>query len=377
MNQQHENGDELLWIILFGCVLVIGIWLIGHEKISAFVMKVRAFESHLLFFDSYGQKSIRYWLEVRRPKDATLGELWRSGVLAGWSLRWAVFIIITGIFGWLIYRSPDRTSKYAKKYSTRELAAQEVAEWPMIAPVLGQELHKVPINDPINGMRQLPRDYARRHGMLVRFSAFPEGANIADYEDLGDRDWALDLPRSKQVFAGQLGRLWQGVGALRPYEQALFAACAAQINNDAKLAGAIINDLALSYLAARKNKKMALICSPKALPALDALYELPAIKLVVSRHAYVKTVLMSMLSAARQNGVLPAAWFRWLKTVDRTTWYALNDLGLDVASIEAAGVRAHWLAETMAKTAIEEPMISPAIHGLKCYLGEILDDENS
>jgi len=61
-----------------------------------------------------------------------------------------------------------------------------------------------------------------------------------------------------------------------------------------------------------------------------------------------------MLEKARSNGVLPPNWFRWLKTVDRVTWYALNDLGLDVASVEAAGIRAHWLAESMARNADRE-----------------------
>lgn len=57
------------------------------------------------------------------------------------------------------------------------------------------------------------------------------------------------------------------------------------------------------------------------------------------------------------------------------TWYALNDLGLDVASVEAAGIRAHWLTESMSKAPIVTPKVENAVVGLKAYLGEIVDEE--
>lgn len=371
----NTRDDEFLWIMVAIFVLGIATWVFGHEKISAFVMKVRAFETHLLVFDSEARDALRDWIATTHPRDVTFNELWQSGMAAGRSLRWVVLVIVTGLFGFLIYRSPDRSTKYTQSYQTDSLAMQESSEWPVVKPVLGQKIINIPLNDPINGMRQLPRDYGRRHGMIVPIAGLGDQDDPANIELLDHKD-AMRLDRARAIFAKQLGKVWQGVPALRGYERALFAACAAQINNDNDLAQHIINDLALSYLRARKEKKVVLINSIRAQKAMHQYGNTQVVKRIVGRHAYNRTVLMSMLMKARENGVLPAAWFRWLKTVDRVTWYALNDLGLDVASVEAAGVRAHWLAETMAKTPIVNPMIEPALVGLKTYLGEIIDVED-
>lgn len=370
----NKTEDELLWVLAGLFVGVIALWFFGHEKISGFVMKLRALEAHLMVFDPDGRDAIREWLATVAPKDATLGALWNSGMVAGRTLRWFVLAILTGMFGYLVYKSPDRTSKYARVYSMKSLASQEAEEFPAILPVLDAGLIDVSLDDPINGMRHRPRDYGRLHGFIVPIAGLGDGDDPAQIEILDARD-ALRLDRARAVFAKQLGKVWQGPGDLRGYERAIFAACAAQINNDNALAQQILDDLARSYLRARREKKATLINSMRAQKALHDYGNTAEVKRIVGRHAYKRTVLMSMLQGARATGVLPAAWFRWLKTIDRVTWYALNDLGMDVASAEAAGLRAHWNAERIAKTPIVNPMIEEALVGLKTYLGEILDVE--
>jgi intracellular multiplication protein IcmP len=340
-NSNTKTEDDLLWALGLLFVGVIAAWLIGHEKISGVIMKIRSFEAYLLVFDPEGRDAIRQWIGTIHPKDATLGALWNSGMVAGRTLRWGVLTILTGMFGYLIYKSPDRTSKYARKYTMQTLARQEAQEFPAIQPVLDAGLIDVPLDDPINGMRHRPRDYGRLHGFIVPIAGLGEKDDPAQIEILDSRS-ALRLDRAREVFAKQLGKVWQGVGELRGYERAIFAACAAQLNNDNKMAQQIIDDLARAYLRARREKKVSMINSLRAQKALHQYGNTTAVKRLVSRNAYKRTVLMTMLTGARESGVLPAAWFRWLKTVDRVTWYALNDLGMEVASAEAAGVRAHW-----------------------------------
>ncbi len=374
-SQNNNNTDnELVWILGGIFILVIGVWFVGHEKISAFVMKVRSFEAYLLIFDREAQEAIREWVGTTHPADATLLELWQSGTVAGRTLRFLVGAIITGMFGYLIYRSPDRSGRYTQVYNTASLAQQESDEWKVIKPVLGSHIENVSIDDPLNGMRARPRDYGRKHGFIVRISSLGDNVNGSNVEILDHRD-ALLLDKATMVFTKQLGRLWQGIDTLRPHERSLFAAFAAQINNDNTLAQHIVNDLALAYLRARKSKDVGRITSLRAQKALHQYGNTPEVQKIVSRHAFVRTVLLSMLQKARGNGVLPPNWFRWLKTVDRVTWYALNDLGLDVASVEAAGIRAHWLTESMSKAPIVTPKVENAVVGLKAYLGEIVDEE--
>lgn len=376
MNPSPNNNtdNELLWVLGGVFLLVVGAWFVGHEKISAFIMKVRVFESYLLVFDVEAREAIHEWIATTHPKDATLTELWQSGLVAGRSLRFFVGILITGLFGYLVYRSPDRSGRYTKVYDTTSLAEQESEENKVIKPVLGLHLEDISIDDPLNGMRARPRDYGRKHGFIVRISSLGEKANSANVEILDHKD-ALLLDRARAIFGKQLGHMWQGVNALRDHERCLFAAFAAQINNDTELAQQIIDDLAMAYLRARKAKDIKQINSLHANKALQQYGNSKEVQKIVSRHGYVRTALISMLEKARSNGVLPPNWFRWLKTVDRVTWYALNDLGLDVASVEAAGIRAHWLAESMGKAPIVNPMIENAVIGLKTYLGEIADEE--
>lgn len=376
MNPSPNNNtdNELLWVLGGVFLLVVGAWFVGHEKISAFIMKVRVFESYLLVFDVEAREAIHEWITTTHPKDATLKELWQSGLVAGRSLRFFVGILITGLFGYLVYRSPDRSGRYTKVYDTTSLAEQESEENKVIKPVLGLHLEDISIDDPLNGMRARPRDYGRKHGFIVRISSLGEKANSANVEILDHKD-ALLLDRARAIFGKQLGHMWQGVNALRDHERCLFAAFAAQINNDTELAQQIIDDLAMAYLRARKAKDIKQINSLHANKALQQYGNSKEVQKIVSRHGYVRTALISMLEKARNNGVLPPNWFRWLKTVDRVTWYALNDLGLDVASVEAAGIRAHWLAESMGKAPIVNPMIENAVIGLKTYLGEIADEE--
>jgi len=371
-NSSSEN--ELLWILGALFVAAIGGWILGHEKISIFIMRLRSLESHLLIFDQEGRDALRAWISLRNPKDVTPTELWRSGAVAAHTLRWMVFAIVTAMFAYLLYRSPDRSARYSQSHTVTSLAKQESEIWPMIKPVLDENIIDIPLDDPVNGMRQLPRDYARRLGIVVSLASLGANDDPNNIEQIDDRS-AIRLDRAREVFAKQLGQLWPGVTGIRGYERALFAACAAQISNDNKLAQDIINDLARSYLRARKAKNAGMINSIRAQKALHQYGNSQTVKRIVSRHAYTRTVLTGMLSAARDCGVMPASWFRWVKTVDRITWYTLNDLGLEVASVEAAGVRAQWNAEILAKTPIANPMIEPAIEGLRTYLGEMLDAE--
>jgi len=371
---QNNGQDELLWVIGGVLLLLVGGWFIGHEKISAFVMKVRAFEAYLLIFDREAQDVIREWIATTHPKDASLKGLWDSGLAAGRSLRYVVFVVVSGLFGYLIIRSPDRSSRYTQTYTTSSLAAQESDQWPVIKSVLGMGIEKKSLDDPINGMRSRPRDYGRKHGFIVRISSLGDQVNSTNVEILDDKD-ALILDRAREIFSKQLGKMWQGVSMLRIHERCLFAAFAAQINNDDKLAEKIINDLARAFIRARKEKNIKKIVSANADLALNQYGNTKAVQKIVSKHAYERTVLISMLKHARNNGVLPPNWFRWLKTIDRVTWYALSDLGLDVASVESAGIRNHWLAETMSSSPIVNPMVESAVSGLKSYLGEIADEE--
>ena len=373
---EPNQEDTFLWGAIILAVVACAVWYFYHEKIAYWIMYLRYYEAILLgWIDPEGQAEIYRWLSAARPSDVTLRELWTSGLVAGHTLRWGVLAIVAGLFLYLLFRSPEFTGKYSKSYTMESLAQQEAAEWPYILPALTENLLDIPLDDPVHGMRQRGRDYGRRWGFVVHRHALTGSEDPSKVEDIDGKDVLL-LDKAAEVFAKQLGRAWLGVNHLKEHERCLFAAFAAQIEYDNELAQEILKELAIGYVRARRQGDVRYVTSRKADLALSKYGSSNKVKRISSRHAYVRTVLMSMLQAARANGVLPACWFRWLKTIDRVTWYCLCDLGMDQSSVESAGVRAHWLAECMAKTTIVNPMIGPAIDGLKVYLKEFLDVED-
>lgn len=383
-----NNKDLAPWTLIMVVGFILFAWFAGHKQISMVVLWVRYVEAHLLVFDPVGRDALARWLGETTAATASVSGLFQSGSVAGWSLRWFSLVFLLALFAWLIKRSPARTGRYAKKYTMKTLAEQEVAQWPVLSQVLGLNIEKIPLDDPINGMRMHGRAYARRHKLLYPKWTDPQTITLADgspaeVDQLEDGRW-IDISRTRASFASQLGRPWQGVQALRPHERALFAAFVAQMGADPKgkdkdLSLRIINELALASRHAFEKKDSKLLYTPLADEAIKKYGNTKAVNTLVRGHAHVRTVLMALLDietlGARKYGVMPAAWFRWLKMTDRRTWYALNDLGLDVASAEAAGLRAQYQAERVAKTAIEAPQVDPAIKGLIGYLNTYLDDE--
>jgi intracellular multiplication protein IcmP len=92
---------------------------------------------------------------------------------------------------------------------------------------------------------------------------------------------------------------------------------------------------------------------------------------IVSKHAYVLTVLPSLLVGARDDGVVPSSEFLWLKIVDRRLWYILNSVGRQTPFVEVGGPFAHWLAEQEMGRRSLVPMIDEAIKALEVAIKEV------
>lgn len=372
-NIRPENQD--LWPI--GLIAVVGLcvlaWWRFHAEISMAVMWLRYAEGHLLWFDPEGREMLSRWLTKTAAEDVKLGELFRSGDVVGYTLRWPTLAIVVAIFGWLVMKSPARTSRYAHKYDMKGLAEAEADSYPAIKPAIALDLISIPLDDPINGMRQDGRMYCRRYGLVL--PSWTEIKSVPDEARALDDGRYLLAEKTEAVLAKQLGKPWRGTSELLAYERALFAAFVAQLNHDAETALAIIEGLAEAWADAYAKKDPSLLTTPQVNEVLAQHGDGEGLRKLVGQHHHVRCVLMRVLDECRKNGSLPPGWFRWLKMADRVTWYALNDMGLDVASVEACGIRSHYQAERMANQAIETPMVGPAVDGLIDYLNTYADDE--
>ncbi|KTC86360.1 IcmP protein [Legionella brunensis] len=92
---------------------------------------------------------------------------------------------------------------------------------------------------------------------------------------------------------------------------------------------------------------------------------------ILAKHAYLLTVMASLLEAAREDGVVPSSEFLWLKPIDRRLWYMLNCVGRQTPFAEVAGPFAHWRAEKVMGRRSLVPMIDEAIKALEIAVKEV------
>ncbi len=89
---------------------------------------------------------------------------------------------------------------------------------------------------------------------------------------------------------------------------------------------------------------------------------------ILGKHAYVRTILFAMFTAARSLGVLPPADMRWMRFFDRTLWYVLQNFGRQGAYVEGSAVHVHYLYEIKSNNPLIEPQLDKAITALEMAL---------
>jgi intracellular multiplication protein IcmP len=166
----------------------------------------------------------------------------------------------------------------------------------------------------------------------------------------------------------QLGPRWNGTRDLPSYILALFAAFALKGVQKRDESDELLGKLSLAWSvgggfrpsAELMNEVKRIIRNPeiggKALEIAD-------------EHAYRTTAMLGVLRWARwMGGVLAPAQFLWLRGMDRTLWYALNNLGRRSFHIEGAGAIAHFMAEQSAKKPLPIARIDTAVVTLNMFL---------
>lgn len=98
-----------------------------------------------------------------------------------------------------------------------------------------------------------------------------------------------------------------------------------------------------------------------------------AIRKAFSDHAYLNTLMVRLLELARERGILITSDLIWLRPIDRSLFYALNNTGRNniknaTALVEGAGVIAHYMVEESLGFACINPEVDKAVDGLEAGL---------
>lgn len=322
------------------------------------------------------------------PADITPGQL-MTMLGAGGSFLVPPIGIVLLILGWR-GMSGSIAYRYRRKLNFESLIRVQAAVYPRMRPVVHLQGRMTREQRGNFWWPNTPWEWAVRCGV------------IADLDDKRAVEASFNAGLATQHFGAQLGR----AGAALPFHvQILVAAFAARIMDRKKDAAAILDDAAAGFgpprsawnrawrglrgttyddwptkgpweirLTARVEKLMDGILSAIADPQNERGRKVAAI---LAQSHFVPPKLIRLLMAAQNTGIISSSDFIWLKAIDRTLFYALNDVGRQVACVEAAGIRAHVLAEDAHRKAggtsaaiLQAPHVEASVTALKTDLTE-------
>lgn len=361
-----DNSLDFLWMI----VLIVGglalTWYFGQRYIVAAVLSVRFYEIVFIEFILRGYAAVASLLHLPLPNTDNLTGIVNiinnppatmpleqlqtisNAVGQYYMIPAAILIMVMAAFTYFA----NVTEKFKHVYSMETLRRAENKIWPQITPVMKLDLVKQDLDEGSWATSQTPRLFANKYNLL--------------FETKTDRELQVTLNEGAayRIFAMQVGQFWRDIESFPMHIQALYAIFLARANHDREAADKLLDQIAVSATTDKLDFKGVKELVAKHRTSKPALY-------AERRHAYLLTVMMTLLELARTDGVLATAEFLWLKPIDRSLWYVLNSVGRQTAFPEVAGAYAHWLAEKKFDRPLRVPMVDEAVKAMSAAIKEV------
>lgn len=360
--QQQSSSDSgmgPIWVIVLLFLTLYLIWVTGHKYIVKFVFSLNILHAQLVNFFMPGAPLAKevIFMQTLDPNSVDWEHMVALAEAVGDYIRYPLIVILVILAVVLYGSNPIR--KFCRSHSMKTLRAQEQANWPAIMPVVPLDL----VNDDINvgpwAMALTPMEFARKYQLLKKDDVLLDKSQPGQEMTAGIR-----RSDAKRVFTLQLGPCWTGFDNCAGHVQVLAAVFMARMNRDRGVASAILQ--AIDHSAAIGHPDYSV-----AIPTFKKYQSYENVQEIVAQHAYLLTVMASLLAASRDDGVVPSSEFLWLKPIDRRLWYMLNGVGRQTPFAEVSGPFAHWKAEQKLGHRSLLPMIDEAIKALEIAVKEV------
>lgn len=191
----------------------------------------------------------------------------------------------------------------------------------------------------------------------------------------------LDEDAAEAAFQRQLGPAWQGIEKAPLHMQALAVLWAlnlkAQSHGKAKKQRDGLRDR-LNEIYTLEAERADELVRAEIAPHLADKKILAYIDGRGNKHAFLYTAMIRVYGSSGPMrewdggtaGELATAKFRWLKRLDRTLFYCLNNVGRRAFHVEGAGAVCHFFAERVAGGPLAEAHVDEAVDGLVGYIEE-------
>lgn len=361
--QQQQSGDNAMapvWITILVFASLFFVWKSWHQHVVSFVFFLNILQAKLITFFVAGTSLPNdiYAMQTINPASVEWGQLMEFTHRVGVYTRYPVMVILA-ILAVILYKS-DITLKYRKTFSMSSLRSQEQYNWPAIMPVVKQDLIATDINTGPWAMALTPMEFARKYKLLKKNDV------LLDNNSIPGQEFTAGIRRgdAKRVFTLQLGPAWDSFERCPGHVRALAAIFMARMHRDKDTASNLLSTFDKNYAEGK-------IDYSAANRVIVKYQKEEAVQLILNKHAYLLTIMASLLNAARDDGVVSSSEFLWLKTVDRRLWYMLNCVGRQTPYVEISGPFAHWKAENALGRRSLAPMIDEAIKALELAIKEV------
>ncbi|MCF6783694.1 hypothetical protein [Stutzerimonas stutzeri] len=368
----------IMWISFFSSFHVFGVyehltWLMTEKEMNNILVARRAIPT--LNPTQYGLKSLLMLFEYH-------GYVWRWIVIPG--LLW---------WGWKTRKSVVRFKYQREINDVYKLIDIQAKHFPASAIIKGKNLlathpyvgpwatYALPLDFALDNQllwtskQPVTAEDAVNESTMIPIPPFTPEQKLQPFpikrKMLPSHEYvALHIDKANDVFAAQLGPIWNGPDKLPPLERALYAAFCAQAAGEPGKAWEMIEQLAFSFKEGTRDKEGKLLTphyanTKGADDLLTAYGNTPLIKQIHQQHAHQTNVMTAVLKAARKKGRLMHANFLWVKPVNRNLWYALCAQGGQCPYWEAAGAWAHAEVESLMGRKITVPMVAGAVEALR------------
>ncbi|MDF2529266.1 MAG: hypothetical protein K0Q57_146 [Gammaproteobacteria bacterium] len=345
------DGTEMDILLLAGAVfLVVTIILfLFRIQILSFLLWIKYYELYAIsyFVPDRVYQGLENWVQMTPVQRVSYDQLILLSSEIGNTLKYPCIIISLILASILGLFHPKNT--FNETESMKTLKAKLDDSFPNIHVIAGWDLVKEDVDSGPWAMAQTPIEFGKNNNLL--------------YRDPQTQIIMVDNIKAKVIFCQQLGPTWPGIESLPIYQKALFAAFCAFINYQRDEAENFLAKIERSVTRA-KLKKVDLDFAGTG-ELLKKYAQTPEVQRILQKHAYLHTVFIEMLATARRSGIVANSSYLWLKPVDRSLWYALNNVGRKAVFVEMSAGHSHWLAEKKLGFALTEPMVEEAIYGLQ------------
>jgi len=367
--QQNGQGMDALYIAAFFVIFGAIVWWRYKAQVVSALFSIRLAEISIIEIFLDAASDISAWLHLPQPDVANL-ERWTTymekadpatvpattlltisdSVCSYLSIPVFLLSVLLGSSLFFYHSS----TMYNNVYNMKKLRALQNSVYPQYSPVLNKNLIDTGLDEGHWRMSEQPMPFCKKHKLLEEYNK--DGKICA----------RVIREAAAEQFCLQMGPIWDSrIDTQPPYVQALFAAFAAKAERDTASSRKLLDQISKSSLSTKLDFTGSRELLRKHISS-------KVVGRAAGPHAYVITMMASMLEIARLDGVIATAEFLWLKAVDRRLWYMLNSVGRKTAFPEIAGPFAHWGVEKRLRRPLKVPVVETAVNAMEDAISQII-----